>query len=148
MIKLLPFKRGHLDLLETRQCFSGDESVIERTEELASHPGVYAHTILLDGMPIGVFGGYLIWGRVYGIYALFSDEVRKRPVAFYKACYRAIETYWKALKADRFEMKVRADFFEGKRFAESLGFKKEGILVKGGPEGADYVLYAKVRGED
>lgn len=45
----------------------------------------------------------------------------------------------------RLQAKVKKGFDIGARFVEMMGFLPEGILQQFGPEGDDYVMYAKLR---
>lgn len=44
----------------------------------------------------------------------------------------------------RIEATTEADFAQGRRWLELLGFQSEGIMRKYGPDGADHVRYARV----
>ena len=40
---------------------------------------------------------------------------------------------------------VKADWMEAIRFAEFLGFEKEGLMKKFGPEGSDYLVMGRIK---
>jgi len=50
----------------------------------------------------------------------------------------------KTSKVKRIQTNVKADFKLGHRFAEWLGFEKEGLMKYYGPDGSNYIRYARI----
>lgn len=97
----------------------------------------------IDGNLCGVMGGYLIWGGVASVGALFTPHLTKYRVASIRAVKGVIEMVGADLSLHRMEMAVDADYRTGHRWAKALGFEPEGILKKYGPNKADHVMYGR-----
>ena len=74
-----------------------------------------------------------------------SDEVRSIPLAFHRRILALLANYEKTLNLHRIVMSVQEDFEEGIRWAEALGFEREGLMRKHGPTKLNHYLYARVR---
>lgn len=136
MIKVATFKEEDFANLSPRAVHSAEL-------EGGMPPGL-AHTFFIDEKPVAVFGGAFLNPRVFRAWALISDEVTRAPVEFFRKTRRMLLLYTAMHDLHRVEFSVRSDFATGKRFAEKLGFKSEGVMRKYGFDGADYVLYARV----
>jgi RimJ/RimL family protein N-acetyltransferase len=74
-----------------------------------------------------------------------SDEIVKYPLAIFKTCLAGLKTYENELNLHRIEVAVKDSFKEGLRFAEALGFVREGWMHRYGPDKSSYYLYARVK---
>jgi hypothetical protein len=137
MIEVRTFEQKHIEQLKPRQVFEGELSVL-------GPPPFLAHTFLVDEKPIAVFGGIYFGPQQMRVWAVFSDEITKVPVEFFRKTRRLILAYFKQYNLLRMEFTVKADFVVGKRFAEQLGFVREAVMRKWGHDGSDYILYARV----
>jgi len=95
-------------------------------------------------MPIAIFGMVHILPGVVQFWGLVSDHVRTCPMAFHKACLGFIDYFQEKHKLRRAQMTVRCDFPEGFRWAELLGFQKEGVMRQYGPDGSDYAMFGRI----
>ena len=66
---------------------------------------------------------------------------RRVRLAMVKACRAGLDE----LPFRRLQAKVKEGFDIGTNFVEKLGFSKEGVLNKYGPENDNYIMYGKVR---
>jgi hypothetical protein len=44
----------------------------------------------------------------------------------------------------RLQTSVKADFWHGQKFAKWMGFETEGLMKNYGPDGSDYIRYARI----
>jgi len=67
------------------------------------------------------------------------------PVALARHCRVLIRRFEDVLRLRRIQATVKADNEPALRFIRWLGFRAEGLLRGYGPEGADYIMFARVR---
>lgn len=134
-IEVVAYKHEHLRLLNVKQIHQGEVPKVVMN---------YALTFLLGETPVAILGGFLFCPGVIHIWGLIGEEVRQCPVAFHKACKKVLYFYETRDKPRRIQVDVRVDYMEGQKWVESLGFNREGVMKRFGPNGADHYLYAKV----
>ena len=110
----------------------------------AEHP---AYTLIIDGEVILCGGVMLLDWQAGDAWTLFADSYQKYPIACFKACKYVIDKISKEHNLRRVQAIVQTELNGGQRFAERLGFKKEGILQSFGPNGEDFVILGKIIGE-
>jgi hypothetical protein len=93
--------------------------------------------LLEEGKPVAVGGTIPIWEGHSIALGLVSRAARS-PLALYRFALSIVEK-----PKGRVWAFVRSDFKEGVRFIERLGFVREGLLERFGPDGADYFSYAR-----
>lgn len=121
------------------------EGALESIETVARAKDSFVATITFDGKPVAFIGMKLIWRGVGHVWSVTSDEITKAPAAFHKIVLEKLEEYQRIFMLWRVQMFVRAKYKPGIRWAESLGFKNEGLMAKFDPEGHDYFRFAKVK---
>jgi len=98
----------------------------------------------VNSIPIAAGGVNHLWDNVAEGWVIASKEIWNYPIT----CARAIKIRTDYLatnnKIKRIQTSVKSDCDKAIRFAEWLGFKREGLMKQYGPEGSDYYLYAKV----
>jgi len=98
----------------------------------------------VNSIPIAAGGVNHLWDNVAEGWVIASKEIWKYPIT----CARAIKIRTDYLatnnKIKRIQTSVKSDCDKAIRFAEWLGFKREGLMKQYGPDGSDYYLYAKV----
>lgn len=144
-LSFITFQTGHLDLFKKKEVFATYRDLKTRTSKLVNHPGAYTRTILLDGRPIAVIGVVKLWDGVAEAWSVTSDEVRRVPLSFHKVVSGLIKAVERHLGIRRIQMSVDENYSEGHRWAEALGFKREGLMLKYGPIGENHFLYARTR---
>lgn len=149
MIEVIAFKEWHLNHIQPRTgVYDNDPTLFERVKDLANH---LTWTIVdLDYMGnINEYiccGGFLMyWPGVMEGWMITSDKLPRFGKEVTVRVIRKIEEVEKMFSLRRLQMTVRADFEIGQNWAAKLGFKREGILKKFGPEGCDYIMYARVK---
>ncbi len=141
MIKVIAALPEHCDSLTLSEIFEHKDALMYG--KLAIMDGSPAFTILSDDKIIGIIGGSYFFPGVAEVYALLSNDI-KGNFSFHKAVKTIVDGAFEAFKVHRLQMVVRADFLVGQKWAESLGFEAECVMKKYGPNGDDYVLFARV----
>lgn len=139
----IPFFPEHLSAFEPKPIFL--EGAIESAVTVSRRPGAFTETIAFDGEPVAVIGLVVLWRGVGSVWSITSEKVRVMPKGFHEAVLAAINEYMEALGLWRVQMNVMAKHKENARWAEALGFRNEGRMVKFDPKQQDYFRYARVR---
>lgn len=75
-----------------------------------------------------------------------SAEVDEHKFLFYKAIQWLIDSYLMGSQnLHRLEMSIRVDWEKGIRWAQRIGFEREGLARQWSSDKKDYILYAKVK---
>lgn len=135
MVSVIPYTPEHFDQMELRQCHKDEK--IQRPE------GVRAVTFIFQDKPIAIAGALEFIPGVLVAWSLLSDKIKECPIGFHRAMLYLIDFYLEA-GYRRIQITVRQDYEMGWRWAKTLGFKCEGIMRKYGPDGSDYLMFARV----
>lgn len=144
MIDVAKFESFHLDHITPRACYDDDPLIKERFLVMQYDPLVFLHTFLINGDPIAIIGGKMIYEHSAEIWGLTTDAIHDVPIAFLSKVRELLEQYRKELNLWRYQMLVSVKLQERESFARALGFKKEGLLRKYGPSGDDYYIYGRI----
>jgi hypothetical protein len=134
MIEIVPFEPDHFDQITPTAIFGNKP------------PGVRnaALTLMRNGVPVGIFGGFPVTMHTHQIWALFSEEAVKYPLSLVKSIKDIIRWAEETLQLRRLQVSVKLGYMQGWRFAETLGFKCEGIMKGYGDQGEDYWLFGRL----
>jgi hypothetical protein len=91
-----------------------------------------------------VVGMALMWPGVASVWALTTKYLNLHPVGYTRTVRALLEDQVKSLGLHRVEMRVKALYFDGHRWAEALGFESEAFMKKYGSDGSDYVMYRRL----
>jgi hypothetical protein len=94
-----------------------------------------------DGEILGIGGLIVQWENRATAWALVSAGAGKRFVRI----HAAVERFLDVAPFRRIEASVDVGFIEGMRWMEMLGFEYEGLMVAYRPDGADMLLYARIK---
>jgi ribosomal protein S18 acetylase RimI-like enzyme len=94
-----------------------------------------------DGVILGIAGLSPQWENRAIAWALVSANAGKRFVRIHAAVKRFLEV----APYRRIEATVDVGFVEGMRWMDMLNFKYEGLLKAYRPDGADMLLYARIK---
>jgi len=94
-----------------------------------------------DGNVVGCSGVVEQWENRAIAWALLSDWSGKHFVKIHKAVKRFLDS----TDYRRIEAFVDAEFEQGHRWVNMLGFEREGYMRAFNPDGRDAVLYARIR---
>lgn len=105
----------------------------------------FSVTLMADDKPIICSGIVELWPGVGEGWFVATDDLTNHPVTIARATkevlYDQIDEggYW------RLQANIRTTWFTAVRFSEFLGFEKEGVMKKFGPDGANYLRVAIVK---
>ena len=103
-----------------------------------------AYTLLDDNVPVCSGGIIPTWlGNAQG-WAISSKRIFKNKMKAARLIKKRMDLLCVNNKIWRLQTAVKADFKIGIRFAEFLGFNKEGLMVGYGPDKTDYYLMARI----
>jgi len=103
-----------------------------------------SYTIFFEDKVISCGGVRILWAGTGEAWIMLSQETKKycRVHAMTKSVFEAIiEKH----NLDRVHAFVRADKPEFLRYVEYMGFEREGLCKKFGPDGHDSYIYARVK---
>ncbi len=103
-----------------------------------------AWTMKKDGRPIACGGIVHIGGGVGVVWVQATDEVRGHGLKLCKFARKAVHVAFARMKFHRIQATVRTDRPEYCRWAELMGFEREGLMRKATPSKEDVFLYARV----
>jgi len=143
MIEIIPFEMKHLDNFKLREECADlqanmlyNESAADREVLSLKKGGDYICFAGVNYLRPGVGEVWIIAG--YLIHTCKYD--------FFKAIHKLINKYlFQGRQLHRVQMGVETKFGKACKFAEKLGFKKEGIMKQYCNDHLDYYLYAKVK---
>ena len=103
-----------------------------------------AFTLLDDNVPICSGGVVPTWlGNAQG-WVISSKRIFRNKIKASRLIKERTDLLCANNKIWRLQTAVKADFKIGIRFAEFLGFNKEGLMVGYGPDKTDYYLMARI----
>ena len=94
---------------------------------------------------VGCGGIDLMWTGVGEVWLIMSYEVDKYPLRAYEIIRDGLAKLIEGNDLFRVQGWCRVDFAQAHSLFKHLGFKAEGIAKKYTPDGADCILYAKVK---
>ena len=143
--RIVPFEPWHMGRLEGREYEAQSFAAVgglERTATLCDQ-SEYAYTVIGGGRPVACIGCAELWRGVGAAWA-FLDRQAPR---YWKTVHAGVMTFLRAAQCDgefhRIQTSVRLDHPAGHRWALRLGFAPEGIQRSYGPDGSDWVAYAR-----
>ena len=98
-------------------------------------------TVEHDGVILGIGGLEPQWENRATVFALLSDDSGPH----FKAIHSAVVEFLDNAPYRRIEATVDVGFKQGHRWVKMLGFELEGYMRAYRPDGADMLLYARVR---
>ncbi|WP_321878478.1 GNAT family acetyltransferase [Paraburkholderia bannensis] len=107
---------------------------------LIANKGV-AWAVVEDGETIACGGIAEAWAQR----AIAWSMITPRAFRYFRQLHRLVKRVLDESLWARIEIDVRADHVAGCRWADHLGFVVEGVRRKYTPDGADMILYARVK---
>ena len=101
-------------------------------------------TGLVDNKPIAAGGVFHLWDGVAEGWVLATKEIFKYPIFCAKHIRNRTDIIIKTQNIKRLQTSVKADCEMALRFATWLGLKPEGRMVNYGPDGSDFIRYARI----
>ena len=101
-------------------------------------------TGLVNNRPIAAGGVFHLWDGVAEGWVLATKDIYKYPIFCAKHIKQRTEIILKANKIKRLQTSVKADCDVALRFAKWLGLKEEGLMKRYGPDGSDFIRFARI----
>ena len=101
-------------------------------------------TGFVNNKPIAAGGVFHLWDGVAEGWVLATKDIYKYPVFCAKHIKQRTEIILKANKIKRLQTSVKADCDVALRFAKWLGLKEEGLMKNYGPDGSDFIRFARI----
>jgi len=144
--KVVPYETQHGDeMIEfglNDTLMDGDATFKENRIDFAG--AGLAYTLLDNNVPICSGGIIPTWlGSAQG-WVISSKRIFRNKVKASRLIKERTDLLCANNKIWRLQTAVKADFKIGIRFAEFLGFNKEGLMVGYGPDKTDYYLMARI----
>lgn len=108
---------------------------------LACGPSV---SLLRGGEVVACGGCMILWRDVAEAWMRTSPLVEVYPLALVRVVRRFLAGVWEDLRLRRMQCVVRADYARALKFASLAGMRREALLHRYGPDGADYIMCARV----
>ncbi|MBN1625499.1 MAG: hypothetical protein JW944_03155 [Deltaproteobacteria bacterium] len=128
--------------------YTGNRDAILMMEDSIIHAEklgiLIAFSLIHDGEIIAIGGIYELWPGVGEAFSIMSDTAFKYPKSLY--CHFKLNFGFgiSHKKYTRIQSMVKVGFDAGVRFIERLGFEREGVMEKWGPDGCDYYIYKRI----
>ena len=144
--KVVPYETQHGDeMIEfglNDTLMDGDATFKENRIDFAG--AGLAYTLLDNNVPICSGGIIPTWlGNAQG-WVISSKRIFRNKIKASRLIKERTDLLCANNKIWRLQTAVKADFKIGIRFAEFLGFNKEGLMVGYGPDKTDYYLMARI----
>lgn len=101
-------------------------------------------SIRISGDLVAAGGIGILWQGVGEGWMLTTEKILTHRLAFHRTVLKVIDMESARYGLRRIQATVLVGFTRAIRYIEALGFAREGVLRKYGPNGSDYYLYAKV----
>jgi len=137
--ELIPFIPEHIDLMELRD----EKHMKNYKDKIANYATMgLAYTLVVDDEIVccagivsphaGIAEAWLVAGKNFDKHGTVISRTIKNFLKWTQPFYH------------RYQMSVLEGFEDAERFAEFLGFEKEGLMRKFDSEGNNYFMYARV----
>jgi RimJ/RimL family protein N-acetyltransferase len=145
MIKIIPFKTEHFQQIEVRTEILQEEIEAGKYQKWASVYAQYPSLTIIDGSKIvACFGVYYLHPYTAECWLRTCQDVIKYKDILIEQIYALGGLTWEMWHLKRIQTTVQKDWIVAQKFAEHLGFIKEGEL-KNYIGKATYIMYAKYR---
>ncbi len=144
--KLIPFRAEHAEDLADENTMTAAERKFLFNSHVhnLSVPG-HGISVIRNGYLLGSGGVFPIWEGLGEAWVMPSNLVSSHKKMFVKLIRSNLEQMTEKFNFRRVQATARADLPKAQRFLEFLGFEREGLLKKYGPDGSDHILYAKIK---
>ena len=143
---IIPFKQEHAQYILSQQ-LNAKELYLRpehRKYALYLEQVGLSFTALINNKPIAAGGIFVLWDGVAEGWVMATKDVWRYRVSMARNFKEKFDILVKTSKVKRIQTNVKADFELGHKFAIWLGFEKEGLMKYYGPDGSDYVRYARI----
>lgn len=142
--RIIPYRPDYFDLLEIREREIQSMGVIgdaKKRMDVLSQTG-NCFIMLFDGRLLGVVGWFEFWPGVCEVFVLPTIYMSKAGLVFARAIKKHLYNLEKVKKFQRIQVMAVKDK-RHTRWLTWLGFNIEGTLKKYGPNGEDFLMWAR-----
>jgi hypothetical protein len=144
--KIVPYSRNHGDeIIEfgmNDKLMDLDASFTENRIDFAI-PGL-SFSLLVNNIPILAGGIYPLWDGVAEGWVLSSKRIFDHKIRSAISIKKRLDLLCINNNIWRLQTAIKEEFKTGKRFAEWLGLKSEGLMQMYGPDKTNYYRMAKI----
>lgn len=142
--KVVVYKPDHFDLLEIREREVGSMGIIGKAKEKMAALSQVGNcfTMIFDGKILGVVGWFELWPGVCELFVLPTIHLPGAGRVFAKAMKKYLFSFEKVKNARRIQITSVKDELHI-RWLTWLGFTIEGTLKQYGPNGEDFLMWAR-----
>lgn len=143
---VLPFHKSHVDRLglseDDLKTFRalGDEDLLYQ----AMQDSEFAWTVFYNLQPMVSFGFDIKWPGMAEAWMMTGTVAREHGIILSRGARRVFDNIGPALNLRRMQIVVSVDRDYAVNWARFLRFTEEGRLGSYGPEGADYLMFARI----
>jgi len=139
------FKMEHLDMIDPLEGHGDLDYIHPYLEQSIVSGGVIVFTLLEDDKVISIYGTIKLWRGVGDLFAIMCKDVHLYGRILYDFFISTMAIVFKAMDLVRLQSIVVVGFERGMRFAEGIGFEREGIMRRWSPDGRDVYIYSKLK---
>jgi hypothetical protein len=145
-MEIIPFKSEHAEFILSQQLNAHELYLKPEHRKYAQYLNRVgmSFTALVNNKPIAAGGMYLLWDGVAEGWVMATKDIWEYRITMARNFKEKFDILVKTSKVKRIQTNVKANFKLGHRFAEWLGFEKEGLMKYYGPDGSDYIRYARI----
>ncbi len=136
---MVNYQKSHV-LTEIRDELGKIDGINEKIQEF-SDLGV-AYTIFNKEIPIAVCGAAVLWEGVADVWFLTTHHIDKCKFHFYREVIMGMEHIKELFNLHRIQCSVEFDNERSMKWLETMGFKREGLMIEYGPDRKDHYRYA------
>ena len=138
---VLPFEPEHLTALRLQPMQTAISDMLSDPKYSRSlQQAGPAFSAMVDGEIIAALGIIPQWQNRAIAWGLIGANANRHLLGV----HRAVDRFLKLTEYRRIETSVATNFAEGHRWAQMLGFKREGTMTAFTPDGRDCDLYARI----
>ena len=147
MTEIMPYRAEHVARMKIRDLSPEMEVILTRPAYLQYleriGPGF---TMLIDGEVIGcLIFAKLLYPGVAEVLICMSDAIESHRLTVHRVCKKQCDQAQEMHGFRRLEARIPESATRNRKWAESIGFKQEGVIEAFGPDGEDYIQYGRVR---
>jgi hypothetical protein len=147
-IELVPFKGEHVSLMDLREW---DKKFLAAAPDLAAMSSNYfennamGFSVVLEEVIIGAGGLVPIFKTNWEAWVFTTPLFEKYGVRIAVMARKLLDNFFKSSKVLRVQAPIDSKYPTAIRFAEAMGLWPEATLRRYGPEGQDFIMYARVK---
>lgn len=141
--RCVKFKASHLDRIDPQSQQIGEMS--DALDADLVSVGI-AYTVTRDNAPVAAFGLQKMWPGRASSWGFVSSKIGRSGLLYAtREIVGKLNMIQSSQDYRRVEASTAAGFDRAARWAEALGFQREGLMRAYGPDGSDYHLWSRVR---